>query len=123
MHASGRRGKPSKPRILYWFRTPPGVKVGREPFDEIVRRTIEAQNPGVAFDWKKLSVIPQAPVDVEYWRERRRNERAAKQARRAEQAADAAETETSDAAEAEAADEPLVTGEVEGETGETVEGI
>src|SRR5436190_15445177 len=86
MHAYGRRGKPSKPRILYWFRTPPGVKVGREPFDESVRRTLEAQNPGVVFDWKKLSVIPQAPVDIEYWREKRRAERAAKQSRRAEQA-------------------------------------
>lgn len=85
MHASGRRGRPSKPRILYWFRTPPGVKVGREPFDESVRRTLEAQNPGVVFDWKKLSVIPQAPVDIEYWREKRRAERAAKQARRAEE--------------------------------------
>jgi len=94
MHASGRRGKPSKPRLLYWFRTPPGVKVGREPFDESVRRSIEAQNPGVVFDWKKLSVIPQAPPDVEYWRERRRSERAAKQARRVDEAPAASEPDT-----------------------------
>ena len=95
MHASGRRGKPSKPRLLYWFRTPPGVKVGREPFDETVRRTLETQHPGVVFDWKKLSNIPAAPPDVEHWRERRRAERAAKQARRgAPQPAPAGEGET-----------------------------
>src|SRR5204862_5839680 len=87
MHAYGRRGKPSKPRVLYWFRTPPGIKVGREPFDETVRRTLEAQNPGIVFDWKKLSILPEVPPDVEHWRERRRSERAAKQARRAEEAA------------------------------------
>ena len=30
---TNRRGK-VRTRILYWFRTPPNVKVGREPFDE-----------------------------------------------------------------------------------------
>jgi hypothetical protein len=86
----GRRGKPSKPRVLYVFRTPPGVKVGREPFDESVRRELKAQNPGVVFDWKRLSNIPVPSPDVEYWRERRRVEKAAKAARRAEDLAEAA---------------------------------
>jgi hypothetical protein len=122
MHASGRRGKPTKPRLLYWFRTPPGVKVGREPFDESVRRTLEAQNPGVVFDWKKLSVIPEPPPDVEYWRERRRAEKAAKQARRAdERAEEPAETDvetpqlaatSSDAQAVSEAPEPAFTDEV-----------
>ena len=40
--ASHRRGK-GPARILYWFRTPPGIKVGRPPFDEEMRRRIEAQ--------------------------------------------------------------------------------
>jgi hypothetical protein len=66
------------------------VKVGREPFDESVRQTLEAQHPDVQFDWTKLSNIPVPAVDVEYWRERRRAEKAAKQARRAEEAAEAA---------------------------------
>ncbi len=102
MHApSSRRGKPSKPRLLYWFRTPPGVKVGREPFDEAVRRSLEAQHPGIEFDWKKLSDIPVAPPDVEHWRERRRVERAAKQARRGEsQPASGADREADVAADA-----------------------
>jgi hypothetical protein len=88
-HIGGRRGKPSRPKLLYVFRTPPGVKVGREPFDETVRQAIESQNPGVLFDWKKLSNIPVPAPDVEYWRERRRAEKAAKQARRAEELAEA----------------------------------
>lgn len=75
-------GKPSRPRVLYWFRTPPGVKVGREPFDEAARRTLEAQNPDLTFDWKTLlTMVATPPPDVEHWRERRRSERAAKQAR------------------------------------------
>ena len=82
IHASSRRGKPSKPRVLYVFRTPPGLKLGREPFDESIRREIEAQHPDVQFDWVKLSKIPVPSPDVEYWRERRRAEKAAKQARR-----------------------------------------
>jgi hypothetical protein len=89
MRATGRRGKSSAPRVLYVFRTPPGVKLGREPFDETARRTIEEQNPGVYFDWKKLSVIA-PPSDVEYWRERRRAQKAAKQALREEERARAA---------------------------------
>ncbi|MGE5244357.1 MAG: hypothetical protein ACM3SQ_09030 [Betaproteobacteria bacterium] len=76
-----RRGRP-KARILYWFRTPPNVKVGRVPFDDEVRREIEARNPGVTFDWKRLldTPIPPPPADVERWRERRRAQRAARSA-------------------------------------------
>ena len=43
---TNRRGK-VRPRVLYWFRSPPDVKVGREPFDPAVRRALEAQNPDV----------------------------------------------------------------------------
>jgi hypothetical protein len=78
--------RPSRPRILYWFRTPPGVRVGREPFDEPMRRVLEAQNPGVTFDWKKLvSDALQPAPDVENWRERRRAEREAKRVRRGDE--------------------------------------
>ena len=93
-----RRGK-SRNRILYWFRTPPGVKVGRLPFDDHVRRALEAQNPRASFDWKKLleTPIPPPAPDVEHWRERRRAERAAKQAAALEAAAEtAAAAETSE---------------------------
>jgi hypothetical protein len=74
-----RRGK-SRNRILYWYRTPPGVKIGRLPFDDLVKRTLEAQYPNVSFDWQKLidTPIPPPAPDVERWRERRRAEKAAK---------------------------------------------
>jgi len=88
--ASQRRGRPT-PRVLYWYRTPPNVKVGRRPFDEFVRHQLERRYPEIAFDWEALANTPIPPpaADVERWRERRRQERAAKQAARAEAEAEA----------------------------------
>jgi hypothetical protein len=78
---NNRRGaNRSRPRLLYWFRTPPNVKVGREPFDADVRRLLESRNPGIVFDWDAIVTTPIPPVEVENWRERRRAERAARQA-------------------------------------------
>lgn len=82
-----RRGR-TRTKVLYWFRTPPGVKVGREPFDEATRRKLEAENPSVTFDWKKILATPIPSADAEKWRERRREERAAKRARKAREEAD-----------------------------------
>ena len=81
---SHRPGRSSAGRILYWYRTPPGVKVGREPFDGEVRRTLQAQYPGVRFDWDSIKSTPPPPPDVEPWRERRRIARAFKETRMAE---------------------------------------
>jgi hypothetical protein len=83
---TNRRGK-SRTRLLYWYRTPPNVRVGREPFDESVRRALEAQNPGVQFDWRKIVETPIPSAETERWRERRRAEKAEKAARRAAVAA------------------------------------
>src|SRR3954468_17505488 len=70
------RGK-GRPRVLYWFRTPPNIKVGRSPFDPQIRRAIEAEYPDVAFDWDTIVQTPvPPPVEPERWRERRRLERA-----------------------------------------------
>ncbi len=33
VHTPTRRGKPGRARVLYWYRTPPGVRIGRKPFD------------------------------------------------------------------------------------------
>lgn len=41
-------------RILYWFRTPPGVKVGRNPLDDDAVRQIERLNPDIEFDWPRI---------------------------------------------------------------------
>jgi hypothetical protein len=75
---TNRRGK-VRSRVLYWFRTPPGVRVGREPFDEGVRRALEAQNPDITFDWPTILDTPIPSADADKWRERRRAERAARQ--------------------------------------------
>src|SRR6476469_9125697 len=76
---TSRRGK-VRTRVLYWFRTPPNVRVGREPFDEAVRRQLEAQNPDVTFDWPRILEAPIPSADADKWRERRRVERAARHA-------------------------------------------
>lgn len=75
---ANRRGK-VRQRVLYWFRSPPDIKVGREPFDEGVRRLLEAQNPDVTFDWRAILEAPIPSAEADKWRERRRAERAAKQ--------------------------------------------
>jgi hypothetical protein len=75
---SGRRGK-VRQRTLYWFRTPPNVKVGRPPFDDDVMRALEGQYPDVTFDWDALRTTPMPPPSVEHWRERRRAEKAMRQ--------------------------------------------
>ena len=85
VQATNRRGKAVRPRVLYWYRTPPGVRLGRVPFDEEVRRALEAQNPGIAFDWTALANTPFPSQEPEFWRERRRAEKAAKQALREEE--------------------------------------
>jgi hypothetical protein len=72
---TGRRGK-TRQRVLYWFRTPPNVKIGREPFDAQVMRALETRYPGVRFDWDQLRHTPIPSAEPEYWRERRRAERA-----------------------------------------------
>ena len=78
---TNRKGK-SRPRVLYWYRTPPNVKVGRAPFDDEVRRALETQYPGVEFDWNKIIDAPIPSAETEKWRERRRTERAERAARR-----------------------------------------
>ena len=58
-----REGHRQRSRVLYIFRTPPGVRVGREPLDPAVIREIEAQHPDIDFDWATL-VDNQQVVEV-----------------------------------------------------------
>jgi hypothetical protein len=60
VHALRRKGKP-RPRILYWFRTPPGIRVGRGPLDEEAIRLIEDSNPDLEFDWTRILKGQPAP--------------------------------------------------------------
>jgi hypothetical protein len=54
LHAARLRGEMDRPRLLYWFRTPPHLKVGRTPFDEEAIRLLEDEHPEVEFDWSRL---------------------------------------------------------------------
>jgi hypothetical protein len=60
-----REGTRQRSRILYVFRTPGGVRVGRQPFDPALMREIEAQYPDIEFDWavmrEQRQVIESAP--------------------------------------------------------------
>ena len=49
---SGKRG--AEPRLLYWFRTPPGARVGRRALDAAAMRAIESSNPDLVFDWETM---------------------------------------------------------------------
>jgi hypothetical protein len=59
-----RDGNKQRSKILYMFRTPPGVRVGRDVLDPAVVREIEAEHPEIEFDWRALlehrQVIDQA---------------------------------------------------------------
>lgn len=75
VHAVRRRGK-ARQRILYWFRTPPNIRVGRAALDEEAIRAIEECNPDVEFDWTKILEARPAPAAAELpERERRRRPR------------------------------------------------
>lgn len=54
LNASRPQGEKERPRLLYWFRTPPHLKVGRTPFDDDAIRLLEDQHPDVEFDWTRL---------------------------------------------------------------------
>ena len=49
-----RDGSRQRSRILYVFRTPGGVRVGRESLEPDVLREIESRHPEINFDWKTL---------------------------------------------------------------------
>ena len=49
-----RDGNRQRSKILYVFRTPPGVRVGRDALDPDVVREIESQHPDIVFDWRAL---------------------------------------------------------------------
>lgn len=46
-----------RPRMLYWYRTAPGIVLGRAPLDEDAIRTIEDQHPDIDFDWPAILAL------------------------------------------------------------------
>jgi hypothetical protein len=49
-----REGNRQHSRILYVFRTPGGVRVGREALEADILRQIEEQHPDIEFDWNAV---------------------------------------------------------------------
>ena len=58
-----REGNRQHSRILYVFRSPGGVRIGRDPLEPDVLEQIEAQHPDIVFDWKVVRENQQV-VDV-----------------------------------------------------------
>ena len=60
-----REGTKQRSRILYVFRTPGGVRVGREALESEILKQIEAQHPDIEFDWNAVfhnqQIIETAP--------------------------------------------------------------
>jgi hypothetical protein len=110
VHAVRRQGR-SRQRILYWFRTPPGVKVGRPALDEDAIRWIEEHNPDIEFDWQKILEAkpppPPPPEDSRQRRGRREKTEGRKSAPKAPAPAPPVEPEELSEG-AEAADEPAI---------------
>lgn len=54
LHTSKRRAGAEQSQLLYWFRTPPHIKIGRAAFDEDAIRMLEEQHPDVEFEWDRI---------------------------------------------------------------------
>ena len=62
-----------RPRVLYWYRTAPGVRVGRRALDEEAIRALEDAHPDIEFDWPTLlEEAETVPPEVERRPERPR---------------------------------------------------
>ena len=54
MHAYRPQRGPQQTRVLYLFRSPSYVKLGRKPLDDEAREALEHTHPDVSFDWTVL---------------------------------------------------------------------
>lgn len=66
-----REGTRQRSRVLYMFRTPGGVRVGRLPLDRDILRQIEAQHPEIQFDWNAVRETQQVIEPAPDFRRRR----------------------------------------------------
>lgn len=70
-----RDGARQRSKILYVFRTPSGVRVGRDPLEPEVLRQIESQYPDIQFNWAMVRESQQViETSVEPRRRRPRRE-------------------------------------------------
>jgi hypothetical protein len=54
-----------RPRLLYWYRTAPGIVLGRPALDEDAIRTIEEQHPDIDFDWPAILALSEVMTPEE----------------------------------------------------------
>lgn len=54
-----REGQKQRSKVLFVFRSPSGVRVGRAPFESAVMREIEAQNPDISIAWDEVRASQQ----------------------------------------------------------------
>jgi hypothetical protein len=118
VQAIRRRGK-TRPRILYWFRTPPGVRVGRAAIDEDAIRQIEASHPEVEFDWPQIlkgqTGLPESSESPRKARDRgpgRQGPRTPERTQRSDRAERAAPPDDVASAPTDVADQPGMSGTV-----------
>jgi hypothetical protein len=83
MHVAG---PGERPAVLYWYRTAPGVRVGRPALDEDAIRLIEEQHPNIEFDWSHILEIgalssPEVEAKVEPRKRKVRREDEPREAR------------------------------------------
>lgn len=108
-----------RPRVLYWYRSAPGVRVGRPALDEDAIRTIEDQHPEIDFDWPHILEVGAASIiEVERQPERRgraRGAEAERARRKAEPGRDQSAAPTAASSEPVEPIEPLPEIEVAGE--------
>jgi hypothetical protein len=61
MHVYRSGSGPQRTRVLYLFRSPPNVRVGRRPLDPEVVEALEHTHPDLTFDWTTLLREPPPP--------------------------------------------------------------
>lgn len=54
-----------RPRLLYWYRTAPGIMLGRAALDEDAIRAIEEQHPDIDFDWPAILALSEVMTPEE----------------------------------------------------------
>ena len=81
-----------RPRLLYWYRTAPGITLGRLPLDEDAIRTIEEQHPDIDFDWPAILALSEVmtPEDEVAPRPQQREPREQRRERRPKRESDPA---------------------------------
>src|SRR5260221_7379491 len=107
-----RDGHRQRSKILYVFRTPPGVRVGRLGFEPAVMRELEARYPDIEFEWRTLvenqQVVETSP-DPRRLLKRRRDEEGGGETRGERAAPEPAEAVAPAAPKAPARQEPAAT--------------